>query len=141
MGLAGLASAEGPFRGGLLADSGDLAHLRRILGWWGAVRAVTVRSFGEHRPTRGELYVDGIAVDPAVRGQGIGTRLMAEIAAVGREGRFRWVRLEVVDTNPRAQRLYERLGYRVTDVQRFGYMRRFIGFGGVTTMELDLDVS
>jgi hypothetical protein len=35
--------------------------------------------------------------------------------------------------------LYERRGYKVTKVERFRFMGRFIGFGGVISMELRLD--
>ena len=58
------------------------------------------------------------------------------MASIARSDGYRCVRLEVVDTNRRAQELYEREGYRVIKVDRFGFRRRFMGFGGVTTMEL-----
>ena len=45
------------------------------------------------------------------------------------------VRLEVVDTNPRARALYEREGYVAVRTERTPYLRRAMGFGEVTTME------
>ncbi len=112
--------------------------LRELLGFFGGVRAVVGLAMGQHRPEHGELYVDGIAVTASEQGQGIGTELLAEVRAIAQESGFRWVRLDVVDTNPGAQRLYERLGYKVTRVQTFRYMRRFVGFGGMTSMELEV---
>jgi ribosomal protein S18 acetylase RimI-like enzyme len=139
LGMAGLSAAEGRYHGGVIASGDAFAELRALLGLVGAVRAVIGLSMGQHRPERGEHYVDGIAVAPATRGEGIGTRLLAEIRAIALEDGLRWVRLDVVDTNPRAQQLYERLGYRITNVQSFGYLRRFVGFGGMTSMELDVN--
>ena len=52
-----------------------------------------------------------------------------------RQGK-RFVRLDVIDRNPRAQALYERLGYRVTKVQSFRYKERWVGFGAMISMEL-----
>jgi ribosomal protein S18 acetylase RimI-like enzyme len=136
VGMVGLSASAGPYRGGVIATTGVFTQLRALLGLSGAIRAVVGLALGQHRPEPGELYVDGIAVSAAVRGRGIGSLLLAEVAHIAREDGFTWVRLDVVDTNPRAQQLYQRLGYQVTQVQTFGYLRRFIGFGGMTSMEL-----
>lgn len=135
-GMVGLSAAEGRYRGGAIATGDAFAELRALLGLIGAARAVVGLAMGQHRPEAGELYVDGIAVIPAARGQGIGTRLLAEVARIADEDGFRWVRLDVVDSNPRAQQLYARLGYRVTRVQTFRFTSRLVGFGGMTSMEL-----
>jgi ribosomal protein S18 acetylase RimI-like enzyme len=138
VGMVGLSASEGTYRGGLMDVSWDPRALRDLLGVIGSFRAAFGMQVADHRPEPGELYVDGIAVSPEARGQGIGSRLLDEVAAIAREDSFRWVRLDVVDINPRAQALYERVGYEVTKVQTFGYMRRIIGFGGVTSMELPI---
>lgn len=139
LGIVGLSASEGDYRGGVIATREVFGELRALLGLFGAIRAVVGLAMGQHRPERGELYVDGIAVAPESRGRGVGTKLLAEVRQIAREDGFRWVRLDVVDTNPRAQKLYERLGYRVTNVQTFGPLRRFVGFGAMTSMELDVD--
>ncbi len=136
LGMAGLRASDGAYRGGLMDVSWDPRRYRDLLGLGGAVRAILGVRLADHRPEPGELYIDGVAVAPAVRGQGIGTRLLDEITVIAREEGMRWVRLEVVDTNPRAQRLYERVGYKVTKVQSFRYMERWTGFGGMVSMEL-----
>jgi hypothetical protein len=41
----------------------------------------------------------------------------------------------VVDTNPRARKLYEREGYVAVRTEATPYLRRMMGFGAVTTME------
>ena len=45
------------------------------------------------------------------------------------------MRLDVIDRNPRAQALYERLGYKTTRVQSFRYKERWVGFGAIISME------
>ena len=56
-------------------------------------------------------YVNVLAVAPAMRGQGVGTRLLAFAERyAGPVG----MSLVVSDTNLGARRLYERVGYRVT---------------------------
>jgi ribosomal protein S18 acetylase RimI-like enzyme len=136
LGMTGLSSRGEPFAGGLMGSSWDLRPHRELLGWVGAAWAVWGSRLSSHRPKADELYVDGIAVAPDARGLGVGTRLLGETAAVARSLGKRFVRLDVTDANPRAQALYERLGYRVTKVQSFGYQERWVGFGGMISMEL-----
>jgi len=139
LGMAGLSARDGAYRGGLLDVPWDPRAHRDLLGLRGSTRAVLGLRMAEHKPAPGELYVDGIAVAPEARGLGIGTRLLDEIAGIAREAGMRWVRLDVINTNPRAQALYERVGYKVTKVQSFRYMERWMGLVGMVSMELALD--
>jgi ribosomal protein S18 acetylase RimI-like enzyme len=141
LGMMALASAGGSYRGGLMQVPWDPRPFRDLLGLRGAVRAALGLRLAQHRPTLDELYVDGIAVAPAARGQGIGSTLLAEAMSIAREGGWRWLRLDVIDTNPRAQALYERLGYRVTKVERMGPLRRWTGFGAIISMERPVDAA
>lgn len=135
LGMVGMTARDGPYRGGLMDVPWDPRHNRDLLGLVGAARAVVGLRLAEHRPDADELYIDGIAVAPEARGLGIGTRLLHEAHAIAAEQSMRWVRLDVIDTNPRAQALYDRLGYKVTKVQSFRYMERAVGFGGMVSME------
>jgi ribosomal protein S18 acetylase RimI-like enzyme len=139
LGMVGLSTRDGDYRGGLMDIGWDPRPYRELLGWWGALRAIANLRMAAHRPARGELYIDGIAVSPLARSRGIGTRLLGEVAAIAREQGMHWVRLHVIDSNPRARALYERVGYRVTKVESFRYLERWIGFGGLVWMELPLD--
>jgi ribosomal protein S18 acetylase RimI-like enzyme len=110
------------------------------------------RAFGEawlKRQTQGEVYVavcelDGIPVgrcgldfvrqpgradiwaahvEPDHQSQGVGTALLQHLEAVARQRGFGRLQLGVGKENPRAQRLYERLGYAVCgeEVARWRY--------------------
>jgi ribosomal protein S18 acetylase RimI-like enzyme len=59
-----------------------------------------------------ETYIAELQVVPEFQGRGIGTRVLHNIIAeAARTGLP--VALAVFDSNPRAQRLYERLGFKV----------------------------
>ena len=82
----------------------------------------------DHKVPPGDLYLDGIVVDPSLRGQGIGSALLAAFEHLARENGFTTVSLEVIDTNPRARNLYERLGYRQIATNTLGPFSRLFGF-------------
>jgi ribosomal protein S18 acetylase RimI-like enzyme len=74
-------------------------------------------------PGRGALY--GLVVDPDHRGRGWGTALVGELERrAGARGDTE-VYLEVED--PRAERLYERLGFRRIGTVRNPTLRRVMG--------------
>ncbi|WP_225804028.1 GNAT family N-acetyltransferase [Streptomyces sp. NK15101] len=111
--------------------------VRDVLSTYGPVRGLpklAVLALFERTPAPRELVMDGIAVDAAYRGRGIGGLLLAQIAAVAAESGCRRIRLDVIDTNPRARALYERHGFTVHHTERTPYLRRLMGFGAVTTM-------
>ncbi len=135
VGMAGLSTKGAPHAGGLMGSSWDPRPYRDVLGWFGAMWAVWGNRLADNRPQDDEVYVDGIAVAAEARGLGIGTRLLDETTARARSIGKRYVRLDVIDTNPRAQALYERLGYKVTRVQAFRYQERWVGFGAMISME------
>jgi ribosomal protein S18 acetylase RimI-like enzyme len=58
------------------------------------------------------LYVAGLAVIEGLRGQGLGTRLMAAIAERARRLDRPRISLICFERNEAAMRLYRRLGYR-----------------------------
>jgi ribosomal protein S18 acetylase RimI-like enzyme len=69
----------------------------------------------DHRPS--EIYVGRIELHPDYQGQGIGSRLIRRLlheAAARRQP----LTLDVLTANPRAQQLYQRLGFR--EVYRHG---------------------
>ncbi|MFD3517465.1 GNAT family N-acetyltransferase [Streptomyces sp. NPDC058657] len=128
VGLAGYQvdgrSLTGGSAAAVLREYGHLRGLPRLL----------LLALFERRPAAGQLVMDGIAVDPDLRGRGVGSLLLAEVAAVAAEQGCREIRLDVIDTNPRAKALYERRGFTAVRTERTPYLRGLLGFGAVTTM-------
>ena len=114
---------------------GELTHFRRLFAdayerqewgdaaiWIAELPEVGVigQLFLSLRSGRTELsdglnrgYIYGVRVRPTYRNQGIGTQLLLAAEEELLRRRFRYATLNVGRDNPNAQRLYERLGYRV----------------------------
>jgi ribosomal protein S18 acetylase RimI-like enzyme len=88
----------------------------------------------EHKIEPGELYLDGVAVLDTQRKKGIGSRLISEFEKIGREKGYDRVTLEVIDTNPRAKALYERLGYKTVRTHAVWPFTRVFGFSSADVM-------
>ena len=88
--------------------------------------------FVSHRKV--ELLIESLAVAPDMRGQGVGTRLLEAVFEFARSNGFGSVALEVVDTNPRAQQLYERMGFVARETHQYPWLYRRMGFSAVTVM-------
>ena len=70
----------------------------------------------------GEFYLDSIGVMPEMRGHGIGARLLERMRDEAFDAGYRRVGLLVDLINPKAERLYERLGFRrVGEVSFLGH--------------------
>ncbi|MEL7536227.1 MAG: GNAT family N-acetyltransferase [Pseudomonadota bacterium] len=132
--LAGLAGFQTP--AGSLTHGISAEELFQHLGVLRGVRAAAVFSLFDRKPSSGELLMDGIAVRADMRGHGIGTRLLACLHDYAVEHGFKTIRLDVIDTNAAARRLYERRGFVATRTEKFEYLRWMLGFGASTTMEL-----
>ena len=133
VGLAGLHSPEGSLTAGLSP--------RELIGRLGPVRglrAIAILSLLERKPAPGELLMDGIAVDESHRGRGIGSGLLRNVVEYATANGYRSVRLDVIDTNPAAKRLYERLGFVTVRHESFPFLAWLLGFGGSTTMAYDV---
>jgi ribosomal protein S18 acetylase RimI-like enzyme len=132
LGMAGFRDAEGSLVGG------DLADMAAVYGWAGALwrqalLATLARDAGEAR-----FLLDGLVVAPEARGRGVGTRLLLAVADEARRRGHHEVRLDVVDENPRARALYERLGFRAVARHSTGPLRHVFRFRAATTMALAL---
>lgn len=132
-GLAGFKTHDGSLAGGTPDD------LRHVYGRFGALwrRAVLRLLQGEVDNER--FLVDGIAVAPGARGQGIGSALVEALCDEGRARGHAEIRLEVVDSNRRARALYARRGFTVTGSEHIGLLRHLFGFSAALTMVRRLD--
>ncbi|MEM7612926.1 MAG: GNAT family N-acetyltransferase [Pseudomonadota bacterium] len=129
VGIAGFQTAQGALTGNI-----SIALLRRHLGLRGLTRALPVLALFERKHTAGELLMDGIGVSPAMRGKGVGTQLLKAVIAFAKAEGYSTVRLDVIDTNDNAKRLYERVGFEPVRTEQFGYLRWLLGFGASTQM-------
>lgn len=134
IGIAGFHAPSGSLTGGI-TYSELLLQLGYIKGNWAAL----IFSLYERKPAPGELIMDGIAVQADDRGKGVGSRLLEEIAKYAKKHKFNRVRLDVIDINEKAKKLYERKGFEVVKTEYFPYLRWLLGFSGSTTMELNLE--
>lgn len=134
LGLAGFHHAGRAFTSG-----GTASGVLRRLGLFRGIRAVALFALFERKPRPGELLMDGIAVASEARGRGVGTglleRLFEHAAGLGC-GR---VRLDVIDTNPGARRLYERRGFVATRTSEHRWLERRFGFSATTEMIRELE--
>ena len=111
-----------------------LRDLKRHYGMAGALWRGLVLSLFERNPKPAELLMDGIVVDADFRSHGIGSRILAELTRIARRNGIARIRLDVVDTNPAARRLYEREGFVAVHTTKPLLPRRWFGFSSSTTM-------
>ncbi|MEU9033504.1 GNAT family N-acetyltransferase [Streptomyces sp. NPDC048352] len=129
--LVGLAGYQ---LGGRALTGGSASAVLNAYGHLRGLHRLLVLALFERHPAPGQLVMDGIAVEAGLRGRGVGSALIEEVAAVAAEQGCRQIRLDVIDTNPRARELYERRGFTAVRTEPTPYLRRLLGFGAVTTM-------
>lgn len=134
VGLAGFHTADGSLTGGM-----STRMLFKRLGLLRGIRAVAIFALYKREQKSAELLMDGIVVDADYRGQRIGSTLLDMVKQYARENGYSHVRLDVIDTNPDARRLYLRHGFVATKTETFGYLRWLLGFGAATTMVFTVD--
>lgn len=128
LGVAGFKTRNGTFVGGGLRD------LAAVYGWIGALWRGVLLELLERKVEPGLLLMDGIFVHETARGLGVGSALLDTIHDEAKRRGLSGVKLDVIDTNPRAQALYERKGYRPVSVSQTGPFRWLFGFRAATTM-------
>ena len=94
--------------------------LRQIFGWYGLIGGARVSRRGLQvervvQVPKGDLhYISHLGVSPELRGHGIGRKLVDHLIELGRAKGRTLAALDVSVENPRAQALYERIGFTVT---------------------------
>ena len=136
LGMAGFHTSGASLTGTLFSGGWtSLGKLCSSMGLARGLRAALIFSLYERRPKPGELLMDGIAVCSTMRGRGIGSELLRNIQSHAEEQGYTSIRLDVIDINPGAKKLYERMGFLVVKTDRFPFLRSILGFGGISTME------
>ncbi len=128
VGLAGFKTPGGAFAAGGIAD------MQAVYGLYGGTwRALLLRLL--HGDTDNDRFLlDGICVAREMRGRGIGSALLREICGEAVRRGYRAVRLDVIDSNWRAQALYRRLGFVAVQSHGIGLLRLVFGFSSAITM-------
>lgn len=119
--LDGIVVAAGAGFSGATKWPFTIAAARQVIGHYGWRRAAGVITRGLRveaviPPPTGDMYYLGhLGVSPALRGQGIGSALVAHLLQLRPAGGHGPVILDVASTNPQAQQLYQRLGFELVD--------------------------
>lgn len=128
LGVAGYKTPETAFA------SIGFGRLRRHFGLAGALWRGAILSLLEQRSAAGFLQLEGLFVAERARGRGVGSVLLDAVKRKAAGLGYGEVRLNVVDTNPRARQLYEREGFRPVADRNLGPLRHLFGFRSATTM-------
>lgn len=128
LGAAGFKTPDGAFIGGSFAD------YRRVYGGFGAVWRVGLLSLLERDLSQDSLLMDGIFVSQNARGRGVGSALLAAIKAEARARNLHAVRLNVINSNPRARALYLRHGFVSEGTETMGPLRHIFNFDSAEAM-------
>jgi ribosomal protein S18 acetylase RimI-like enzyme len=105
-----------------------LRTMIKVYGIRGGFFRMCALALMHHSTAPDELYVDGIAVVAEMRGNGIGSRLLHMVESIALKKAIRTISLEVLDTNPRAEALYRRIGFIVTKQRKIWPLNYFIKF-------------
>lgn len=104
-------------------------------GWlMGRIRRQLLNILIESPCPQDQVLLEMLAVSAQARGLGIGGRLMQAVFDLARREGFSQVWLDVVDTNPNAQRLYERTGFRAMGTKSYPLVGPWMGFKSTTLM-------
>ena len=119
-----------------------LHGMTQIFGHYGLLSGVGVirRALAAERviqPPKGELWIiSHLGVSEELRGQGIGARLIEYLIDSVRQRGGRRVGLDVAVINPRAEALYERMGFEVTAIRDSDLSNQFGTVPGMHRMEM-----
>ena len=120
----------------------SFAIVRQFYGWlrrlWFIFRQQLFHS-SKGRHGKDSVIVAELFVAESARGQGIGSRLLAEAEQHARTLGRQFLTLDVVDTNPGALRLYQRLGFEIIHTMPTGIFTKGAGFTKVYTMKKAVD--
>lgn len=132
LGFIGLETGDGLF------VNFKFSTLSKVFGFFGATWRFI--AYGIYRLLHNsriehEVHIDPIVVSSKARGMGVGTQLLNATIDYARSIKRKGVFLEVVDTNPQAQKLYERVGFVVVDVEDTSLFTSDSGFSKVIHMK------
>ena len=122
LGMIGLNTSQS-----LFVQAG-LTDFVRNAGFFRSLWTLPILGAMEHASAADELYIEMIAVSPEARGKGVGRALMQEAEERCRKLGKNRLTLQVVDTNPRAKKLYEEMGFRTIKTYSVQPWGRIVGW-------------
>lgn len=128
LGVAGFKTQNGAFVGG------GLSEMVEVYGSIGGTMRGLLISLLERENEPDTLLMDGIFVQPAARSRGIGKLLLGAIEDHAAQCDLSHVRLDVINTNPRAKELYTQRGYVETSQMSVWPFGAIFGFESASTM-------
>ena len=128
LGVAGFKTSQGALIGGEMND------IAAVYGWLASLWRVPLLALVERDLADDILLMDGICVTAAARGMGLGSALLQAIKDEASNRRLSSIRLDVIDSNPRARALYERQGFEPMGTEQLGPLRWVFGFKSSTRM-------
>ena len=132
LGMAGFKTSTGALIGGGISD------LSATYGTLSAIWRAALLSLLERNLEDGAFLMDGIFVTKEARGLGLGTALLRAVKDEAQTQGCHEVRLDVINSNPRARKLYEREGFVAGKVQNLGPLKYLFGFSSATEMRCTL---
>jgi ribosomal protein S18 acetylase RimI-like enzyme len=143
-----VATANGQVAGiGALYTGNDnlrlsLGNFWNVFRFYGAQHTIKVAQRAGHIETilppsaANAGYISQLGVKEEFRGDGVGTALIGQLIELTRNRGLRKCVLDVAITNPRAQALYERLGFKVVQENKWNYPDSKIHVPSQRRMEL-----
>ncbi len=128
LGVAGFKTNNGAFVGGTFQD---MVH---VYGGASSILRAGLVGILERSVEPGTLLMDGIFVKASARGLGVGSALLDAIQSHAEACNYDRIRLDVIDSNPRARALYERRGFKGTTQETLGLLKPVFGFSSALKM-------
>ncbi len=122
VGLLGLQNDQGLF------FRPTLKLMTTAYGVFGGLLRKTCLTLLDHATAPNEWYVFCLAVSEDVRGQGIGSHLLTRLEERAIQSGATKISLQVINTNPRAEDLYKRLGFVSRKRTRIWPFNRLLGW-------------
>ncbi len=122
VGLLGIRNDQGLFL------QPTLKLMTTAYGVFGGFLRKACLAFLEHATAPNEWYIFCIAVSEDARGQGIGSHLFAKLEEKAVQNGATKISLQVINTNPRAEKLYKRLGFVSRKRTQIWPLNRLLGW-------------
>lgn len=128
LGVTGFKTHQGALVGGTFKD------MVAVYGRLGALGRSALLSLLERDLENERFLMDGIFVASEARRQGVGTALLQALFDLAYVRGYKEIRLDVIDTNPRARALYQRMGFAEVQTDHLGPLSWIYGFRSATKM-------